>query len=125
MRDPRLTRYARDNRKQMSEPAIRVWLQVRAKRFMGVKFRREKVIGRYIGDFAANAPRLVIEVDGDTHDADNIYDKIRNSLSQPEGLSGRSLYESRSDAEFGRSADAFGWRDRGRAAAAPSPNPLP
>jgi very-short-patch-repair endonuclease len=52
---------------------------------MGVKFRREKIIGRYIADFAANDPRLVIEVDGDTHDADSVYDKIRTRYLNRKG----------------------------------------
>ena len=77
MRDPRLTKYAKENRKQMSEAAIRMWLQLRAGRFDGIKFRREKVIGDYIADFSSNQPKLVIEIDGDTHDIDNEYDKIR------------------------------------------------
>ena len=59
MRDPRLTKYAKANRKQMSEPAMRIWLQLRAKRLEGVKFYREKVIGEYIADFSANSPKLV------------------------------------------------------------------
>ena len=77
MRDTRLTAYAKANRQQMSEPATRMWLQMRAERFMGIKFRREKVIGNYIADFAANSPKLVIEIDGATHDADDERDRIR------------------------------------------------
>ena len=85
MRDPRLTKFAKDNRQQMSEPATRMWLQLRATRFMGVKFHREKVIGDYIADFAANNPRLVIEIDGDTHDVDNDYDAIRTRYLEQQG----------------------------------------
>ena len=77
MRDPELISYAKANRKVMSEPAMRMWLQLRAERFMEIKFRREKVIGRYIADFAANDPKLVIEIDGDTHDQDDKYDAAR------------------------------------------------
>ena len=77
MRDPELTSYAKANRKVMSEPAMRMWLQLRAERFMEIKFRREKVIGTYIADFAANDPKLVIEIDGDTHDQDDKYDAAR------------------------------------------------
>ena len=77
MRDPELISYAKANRKVMSEPATRMWLQLRAERFMGIKFRREKVIGTYIADFAANDPKLVIEIDGDTHDQDDKYDAVR------------------------------------------------
>ena len=85
MRDPRLTAFAKANRKEMSEPAMRMWLALRAERFMGIKFRREKVIGEYIADFAANDPKLVIEIDGDTHDADDEMDKVRTIYLEGRG----------------------------------------
>ena len=85
MRDPRLTAFAKANRKQMSEPAMRIWLQLRAKRFEGIKFYREKVIGDCIGDFAANEPKLVIEIDGDTHDADDDADLVRTHYLEDRG----------------------------------------
>jgi very-short-patch-repair endonuclease len=85
MRDPRLTAYARANRRVMSEPVTRMWLQLRAARFQGIKFRREKVIGHYIADFAANDPKLVIEIDGDTHDADDERDRIRTRYLESQG----------------------------------------
>ena len=85
MRDSRLTTYAKANRKQMTEPATRMWLQLRAQRFMGIKFRREKVIGSYIADFAANEPKLVIEIDGQTHDVDDQYDADRTRFLETQG----------------------------------------
>ncbi|MDP3906819.1 endonuclease domain-containing protein [Novosphingobium sp.] len=85
MRDRRLTDFARENRKTMTEPATRMWLQLRASRFEGVKFRREKVIGPYIADFAANDPKLVVEIDGDTHDADDECDRIRTGVLNQHG----------------------------------------
>ena len=85
MRDPRLTEFARSMRRQMTEPETRLWLQLRAERFEGVKFRRQKVIGRYIADFAANEPKLVVEVDGDTHDVDNRRDQVRSRYLEEQG----------------------------------------
>ncbi|MFM5948263.1 MAG: endonuclease domain-containing protein [Novosphingobium sp.] len=85
MRDARLTAFAKANRKVMSEPALRMWLQLRAERFMGIKFRREKVIGDFIADFAANSPKLVIEIDGDTHDIDDPRDAIRTRYLEMQG----------------------------------------
>jgi len=43
-----------------------LWEQLRGKR-LGVVFRRQVVIGRYIADFAAPSVRLVVEVDGGYH----------------------------------------------------------
>lgn len=71
MRDATLTGYAKKMRRQMTEPETRVWFQLRAGRFEGVKFRRQKVIGSYIADFAANDPKIVVEIDGHTHDVDD------------------------------------------------------
>jgi len=85
MRDPALTGHARSNRKRMSEPETRMWLELRAERFMGIKFRRQKVIGTCIADFAANEPRLVIEIDGDTHDADDRRDAVRTRFLESQG----------------------------------------
>jgi very-short-patch-repair endonuclease len=67
VRDRKLTTHARSMRREPTEPETRLWLALRAKRFEAVKFRRQKVIGPYIVDFAARDPMLVIEVDGDTH----------------------------------------------------------
>jgi len=85
LRDARLTAYAKEMRREMTEPETRLWLQLRACRFEGVKFRRQKVIGRYIADFAANDPRLVVEVDGHTHDVDDPRDAERTQFLNKRG----------------------------------------
>ena len=85
MRDPQLTAHAKANRKELSEPATRIWLELRAQRFMGIKFRREKVIGNYIADFAANDPKLVVEIDGDTHDSNDLRDAKRTRYLEAQG----------------------------------------
>ena len=89
MRDLELTRRAREMRKEMTEPERRLWMQLRAKRYETVKFRRQKVIQdeqrRYIADFAANDPRLVIELDGDTHHGQESYDALRTQFMESRG----------------------------------------
>ena len=85
MRDPRLTEYAKSMRREPTESEIRLWLALRAKRFAGVKFRQQKVIGPYIVDFAARNPMLVIEIDGDTHARRDGYDANRTSFLEKQG----------------------------------------
>ena len=85
MRPEKLTQRARAMRIEATEPEIRLWLQLRAKRFAGVKFRRQKVIGNYIVDFASRDPMLVIEVDGDTHDGREAYDAARTQFLESQG----------------------------------------
>jgi very-short-patch-repair endonuclease len=85
MRDPILTERAKSMRKAMTETETRIWLAVRAERFSGVKFRRQKVIGPYIVDFAANQPKLVIEIDGDSHAEQEGYDAARAQFLEHHG----------------------------------------
>jgi len=89
MRDFELTKRARAMRAEMTEPEARLWLELRAKRFADVKFRRQKVIQdeqhRYIVDFAANDPKLVVELDGDTHAGRDAYDAARTRFLEGKG----------------------------------------
>ena len=68
-----------------TEPEQRLWLALRAKRFSGVKFRRQKVIGPYIVDFASRDPMLVIELDGDSHAGQIDYDERRTAYLEQQG----------------------------------------
>ena len=73
-------------RREATAPEQRLWLELRAKRFEGAKFRRQVVIGRYIVDFACRAPvKLVIEVDGDTHAGREGYDDTRTCYLKGQG----------------------------------------
>lgn len=72
-------------RTQMSEPETRLWLALRAKRLNGVKFVRQSVRGRAIPDFVARSPKLIVEVDGDTHAGNEAYDARRAARLQTEG----------------------------------------
>ena len=53
----------------------RLWQHLRARQ-LGVKFRRQHPIGPYIVDFASIQARLVVEIDGDTHQ--DAYDMHRD-----------------------------------------------
>ena len=80
MRDQRLLKFAKQLRTNQTPLEQKLWYALRAKRFEGVKFRRQVVIGSYIVDFACRHPRmLAIEVDGDTHGDRADYDAHRDS----------------------------------------------
>lgn len=66
-------------------PETRLWLALRARRFQGVKFRRQKVIGPYIADFACRDPMLVIELDGDSHGTREAHDARRTAFLEAQG----------------------------------------
>jgi very-short-patch-repair endonuclease len=59
---------ARQLRRDMTYSERLLWSALRNRRVMLVKFRRQFPIGPYFADFAALTHRLVIEIDGPTHD---------------------------------------------------------
>jgi very-short-patch-repair endonuclease len=86
MRDRRLVEFAKQMRREMTEPEKQLWLQLRAKRFEGIKFRRQNVVGKYIADFYSRSARLIIEVDGDSHAFQHDYDKVRENYLRALGF---------------------------------------
>ncbi len=68
-------------RQNMPEPEKLLWQRIRSKQ-LGVKFRRQHGIGRYIADFYCPQCKLVIELDGDSHYTPEaqIYDAERNAF---------------------------------------------
>jgi very-short-patch-repair endonuclease len=48
-----------------------LWMQLRAHRLDGLRFRRQTPIGRYIVDFVCHEHRLAVELDGGQHAESN------------------------------------------------------
>ena len=72
-----------------STPAERyVWSLLRGRRMLGLKFRRQHVIGAFIVDFYCPQLRLVLELDGGPHDrpAGAEYDTERTRYLESSGL---------------------------------------
>lgn len=78
---------ARKLRRSPSPPESRLWQQLRV-RPEGLKFRRQHPFGPFIVDFYCPAVRLVVEVDGDSHDMGErtIQDANRERWLQGQGL---------------------------------------
>jgi very-short-patch-repair endonuclease len=51
----------------MSLPEVLLWRELR-KRAAGVRFRRQHAIGAYVADFYCPEAKLVVEIDGISHD---------------------------------------------------------
>lgn len=66
----------RDLRMHMTQSETLLWSVLRGKQ-LGVKFQRQYSIGRYIADFCASRLKLVIELDGITHDDPIVQEKDR------------------------------------------------
>ena len=75
-----LLKRAAEMRCNPTEPERRLWMALRNSRFFGYKFRRQTVIGFRIVDLFCPAKGLVIELDGDTHDAERDFHRDRRML---------------------------------------------
>ena len=73
LRDKQLFR-GRALRHDSTHPERRLWNCLRAGRLCGLKFRRQHAIGPYFVDYYCHACRLVIELDGDSHNDRGEYD---------------------------------------------------
>lgn len=73
--------HALDHRRDQTVAEIRLWECLRNKK-IGIKFRRQHVIGHYIVDFVSLPEMLVLEVDGEYH----------NSIEQQKSDAERTAY---------------------------------
>ncbi len=75
--DSRLATFARDMRAQPTPFEDKLWQALRGSQLEGLKFSRQITLGGFICDFVCRNLRLVVELDGDTHeharDADRDY----------------------------------------------------
>ncbi|MDQ3021104.1 MAG: endonuclease domain-containing protein [Bacteroidota bacterium] len=74
----KLKPFTLENRKNQTKAESILWEATRNKK-LGIKFRRQHAIEKYIVDFVCLTEKIIIEVDGDYHtDNEQIeYDKIR------------------------------------------------
>jgi very-short-patch-repair endonuclease len=59
---------AKELRQRMTRAETLVWRYLKAGRLNGLSFRRQTPMGEYIVDFVCHTARIVVEVDGETHD---------------------------------------------------------
>ena len=84
--NPALRQRAKELRKAGNLCETLLWLQVRQKKFKGYDFDRQKIIGNYIVDFYCVNCRVVIEIDGASHDGKGEYDERRDRFLEGLGL---------------------------------------
>ena len=78
---------AKELRSDMTIFEQKLWFNLRAKRFMGLKFRRQAPIGNYIVDFVCKEKDLIIELDGSGHleKGQTQHDEIRDKFLKEKG----------------------------------------
>ena len=74
----------REMRKHPTPAEEALWHRLRGEQ-LGIKFRRQHSIDRFIVDFYAREPRLIIEVDGPIHETQKEYDSLRQSMLEELG----------------------------------------
>lgn len=94
-----LTGRARTLRAKDTKAEAVLWQVLRNRRLGGWKWRRQVPVGPYIVDFLCPLMRLVVEVDGATHN-DKVYDDRRTAYLEGCGLRvlrvrNHAIYENR------------------------------
>jgi len=72
----KLKNFARSNRKDMTKAEACLWKYLLSGRqLMGYRFNRQRPVGNYIADFLCKELMLIIEVDGITHQFEEVNKK--------------------------------------------------
>ena len=69
-----------------TEAEYKLWGLLRCRQVNGVKFRRQAPIGKYIVDFVSYEVKLIIELDGGQHVAQQAYDDRRTRWLESQGF---------------------------------------
>ena len=80
---------AEELRKRMTKAELVLWEELRGKRFMDLKFRRQHPIDRFFVDFYCHKYKLIIELDGSIH---NLPEVAENDKNREEELRDLGLY---------------------------------
>ncbi|MER2997804.1 endonuclease domain-containing protein [Pontibacter populi] len=65
--NPKLKPFARSLRQESTKTEVRLWCEVLSKGRTGYTFLRQRPVGNYIADFLCKELKLIIEVDGYSH----------------------------------------------------------
>jgi very-short-patch-repair endonuclease len=86
-RDPDSIRRVRESRKNQTSAEEKLWSLLRNRRLIKRKFRRQHPIGPWVADFACPSIRLVIEVDGPSHDTPDqqAWDEMKTEFLRTSG----------------------------------------
>ena len=76
---------AKGLRVEATEAEQAMWYRLRDRRFMGLKFRRQVPLERYIADFVCWELKLIVELDGGQHMARAVYDQRRSQWLAGQG----------------------------------------
>jgi very-short-patch-repair endonuclease len=78
----------RDLRSALTPPEAILWRVLQRSALQGRKFRRQHGIGPYIVDFYCAGEKLIVELDGASHEGDRVAqrDQARDSFMEARGV---------------------------------------
>ena len=82
---PRNTTRARELRNQATPAERSLWTALSSRKVAGHKFSRQMPVGPYFADFLCREAKLVIELDGYSHDMSLAHDAERDRYMSREG----------------------------------------
>ena len=77
---------AKSLRNQASPPERHLWQHLRNRQLNGHKFSRQIPVDPYFADFLCREAKLIIELDGSTHDRSADYDTSRDAYCRQQGF---------------------------------------
>ncbi|MBI1214275.1 MAG: DUF559 domain-containing protein [Alphaproteobacteria bacterium] len=80
----RTTLRARTLRRNQTDAEKIIWHELKAKRFQGLKFKRQHPVGPYFADFICIEKKLIVEIDGGQH-CGNAADEARTDFMTQKG----------------------------------------
>ena len=108
-------------RNNPTEPEKRLWRHLSNGQLEGRKFRRQQVMGWFIADFICATAKLIVEVDGDTHE--ETADRVRDKALAEQGY--RTLRVTNHDVMSSMDGVLTLISEALRKAESPHPNPSP
>jgi very-short-patch-repair endonuclease len=82
---PRNTARAKSLRNQATPAERLLWTALSSRRVAGHKFSRQMPLGPYFADFLCREARMVVELDGHSHDTRQEHDRQRDAFMKAEG----------------------------------------
>lgn len=76
---------ARSLRRKATPPEQILWSVLRGRRLAGLKSRRQEPIGQYVVDFCCRSLKLIVELDGMSHDESGDRDEARRRWLEGQG----------------------------------------
>jgi len=98
MTERKKTTFAKHLRRSQTSTEQIVWSELRGRRCGGYKFRRQVPLGKYVVDFLCVSQRLIVEIDGISHEKAADYDANRTNVLESMGyhvmrLTNDDIYE--------------------------------